>query len=257
MRGILTFAFVWSAGLAAPAAEPADVKPKPADGPRSKLAANLKAGKKQTVVACGTSLTASGNWVKPFGAALEKAHPGLTTIVNTGVSGSCSQWLVKNLDDAVLKRKPDTVIIEYGINDCVPRFNYGTDELRKNLDAIVKRIRDELPNCEIVLMTMTPGNGPPEGHASYRKNIGDYYQVYRDVAKAHGFLLVDTYPTWKKLMETDKALYRKYCPDTIHESEEGGRAVIVPAVLKTLGIEAKQDDPAGQPDRDHPKGANQ
>ncbi len=257
---------VWTAGALAGDAAPKSPAAKPdpagaADSPKnavgSKLAANLKAGRKQTIVTCGTSLTANGNWVKPFAAALEKAHPGLTTVVNKGVSGSCSQWLVKNLDDAIVKSKPDTVIIEYGINDCVPRFNYGTDELRKNLDSIVKRIQAALPGCEIVLMTMTPGNGPPEGHASHRKNIGDYYQVYRDVAREHGFLLVDTYPTWKKLMETDQALYRKYCPDTVHESEEGGRMVIVPAVLSTLGIEITQDGPAQQPDRDHPEGAKQ
>jgi acyl-CoA thioesterase-1 len=225
------------------------------DAAKSRLATNLKAGKNQTIVACGTSLTASGCWVKPFQAALERSFPGLTTVVNSGVSGSCSQWLVKNLDEAVIKKKPDTVIIEYGINDCVPRFNYSTEELKTNLEAIVKRILQANPNCEIVLMTMTPGNGPPEGDASYRKNIAAYYQVYRDVAKGHGFSLVDTYPIWKSLMESDKALYQKYCPDTIHESDEGGRKVIVPEVLKTLGIEVKPAEPPGQPDRGNPAGA--
>ena len=93
----------------------------------SRLAANLKAGQPQTIVTCGTSLTAGDVWVKPFRAALDQSFPGLATIVNTAVSGSYSQWLVDHLDEAVIRRNPDAVFIEYGINDSVARFHYSRD----------------------------------------------------------------------------------------------------------------------------------
>jgi len=43
----------------------------------SKLVAHLQAGKRQTLVAYGTSLTANGAWVKQLQAILQRRYPGL------------------------------------------------------------------------------------------------------------------------------------------------------------------------------------
>lgn len=207
---------------------------------KSAMAVNLEAGKKQVVVACGTSLTANGAWVAQLDAALKAKHPGLATVVNSGGSGQWSQWGVDNLDRLVLQKNPDAVFIEFGINDSVARFKCPVEQSRRNLETLIDRILARNPKCEIVLMTTTPGDQYPEGHFSYRKDIAAYYGMYRDAAARRGLRLVDLYPEWLELERKDKALFLKYVPDTVHPTAEGCEKVVTPAVLRALGIEAEK-----------------
>ena len=64
----------------------------------SQLVKNLKAGKPQTVVTYGTSLTAGGAWVRQLDAALKARWPGQATVVNSGAGGMWSTWGVENLE---------------------------------------------------------------------------------------------------------------------------------------------------------------
>jgi acyl-CoA thioesterase-1 len=211
---------------------------------------NLSAGRKQTIVAYGTSLTAQGAWVRHLQAALDRQYPGLATITNTARSGMWSKWGVDNLDQRVIANRPDAVFVEFGVNDAVARFSCPPALARTNLEAMVDRILAAAPACQIILMTMTPGDGYPKGHFSYRDNVAAYYQVYRDVAKARGLLLVDNYSAWTALQASDPALFRRYVPDSVHANEAGCREVVTPAILRALGLAAGPgvavDGPAGR-----------
>ena len=202
----------------------------------SRLVRNLDSGKKQVVVAYGTSLTQGGAWVAQLAGALNEKYPGLATVVNSGGSGRWSDWGVKNVDAMVVQKKPDAVFIEFAINDSVARFNCTVDRARTNLVTMITAIQKGNPDCEIVLMTMTPGDKHPEGHASHRRNINAYYDMYRAVAKERGFILIDHYPTWKALQAKDNTRFTQYVPDSIHVSAAGCSEVITPAILKALGI---------------------
>jgi lysophospholipase L1-like esterase len=210
---------------------------------QSKLVANLEAGKKQTVVAYGTSLTANGAWVSQLDAALTARWPGQATVINSGGSGQWSQWGVGNLERLVLQKRPDAVFIEFGINDSVARFSCPVAKSQSNLEALIDRVLAQKPTCEIILMTATPGDRYPEGHFSYRKEIASYYAMYRDVAKARGCLLVDLYPAWLALARHDKTKYQAYVPDTVHPTEEGCRNMVTPAVLDVLGVTLLGEQP--------------
>ncbi len=204
---------------------------------KSRLVTNLEAGKKQVVVAYGTSLTANGAWVSQMAGALNERFPGLATVIRSGGSGQWSEWGVANLEKRVLQKHPDTVFIEFSINDSVERFKGSVEIAKANLEKMTDAIRKTNPQCEIVLMTMTPGDSYPEGHYSYRKEIEAYYEMYRSVAKAKNFLLIDHYPNWKALQTSDKELYQKYIPDGIHPTALGCARVVTPLILNALGIE--------------------
>ncbi len=204
---------------------------------KSRLVTNLEAGKKQVVVAYGTSLTANGAWVSQMAGVLNERFPGLATVIRSGGSGQWSEWGVANLEKRVLQKHPDTVFIEFSINDSVERFKGSVEIAKANLEKMTDAIRKTNPQCEIVLMTMTPGDSYPEGHYSYRKEIEAYYEIYRSVAKAKNFLLIDHYPNWKALQTSDKELYQKYVPDGIHPSALGCARVVTPLILTALGIE--------------------
>jgi len=207
-------------------------------GENSQLAANLKAGKPQTIVTYGTSLTAAGApWVSQLQQVLKADYPGLATVINSGGSGQWSQWGVSNLDTRVIAKKPDTVFIEFGINDAVVRFNCTVDQSRSNLTNMVDRILSSKPDAEIILMTMNPAIGD---RAISRPRLKDYYQMYRDVARERKLKLIDHYANWELILGQDKALFSRYVPDDLHPGPEGCKNVITPAILKALGINADQ-----------------
>jgi lysophospholipase L1-like esterase len=207
---------------------------------KSRLVQNLEAGRPQTVVALGTSITANGAWVGHLSDALEASYPGLATVLNSGASGKNSNYGIEHFDRLVIQKKPDTMFIEYSINDCVERFDISVDQARKNLETLIDHTLKHFQECEIILMTMTPGNKYEPGHKSYRKNIEDHYAMVRAVALERGLLLIDHYPNWRALQQSDPALFKQYVPDTIHPKAEGNAAIVSPVILKALGIPAAE-----------------
>ncbi len=203
---------------------------------QSQLVQNLDSGNKQVVVAYGTSLTERGAWVGHLENTLRASYPGQVEVINSGGSGMWSQWGVENLDGRVIQKEPDTVFIEFAINDCVARFYCSVAMARKNLETMIERILQANPDCEIILMTMTPGNQYPEGHSSHRQDIEPYYEMYREVALERDLMLIDLYPLWKELQDKDEARFLSYVPDTIHPTAEGCSKVMTPALLSALGL---------------------
>lgn len=203
---------------------------------KSQLVTHLETGKKQVIVTYGTSLTAAGAWVKHMSAALDGKFPQQATIINSGGSGKWSDWGVAHLQKRVIDKKPDAVFIEFSMNDSVARFNGSVPVAKKNLEAMIDAILKANPRCEIILMTMTPGNAHPEGHPSHRKDIAAHYQMYRDVADARKLRLIDHYPNWIALQSKDKKTFDKYVPDSIHPTPEGCEKIITPVILESLGL---------------------
>ncbi len=216
-------------------------------GERSQLVTRLEAGEKQLVVAYGTSLTARGAWVTQMTDVLTDRHPGLVTVINSGGSGQWSQWGLRNLDKKVLQNRPDTVFIEFSINDSVARFKGSVEIAKGNLESMIDSIREANPRCEIILMTMTPGDRYPEGHKSYRKDIEAHYQMYRSLAKQRDLLLIDHYPNWKALQSNDPERFQEYAPDSIHPTAEGCSKVVTPVILAALGIDSPVSAQAAEP----------
>lgn len=155
--------------------------------------------------------------------------------MNSGKGASSSKWGVKALDKFVIAKNPDTVFIEFAINDAFLPYKISLELAQENLENMIERILEAHPGCEIVLMTMNPPIGV---HLERRPKVEDYYQMYRDVAKERGLLLIDHYPKWEKILKNDPELFNKYVPDGIHPKSEGGKHVITPHVLEALGISA-------------------
>ena len=212
---------------------------------KSRLVSNLESGKKQVVVAYGTSLTAKGAWVKQLADALDRRYPGLATVVNSGGSGQWSKWGVENLEKRVIQKHPNTVFVEFSINDSVARFEGSVAIARANLEAIIDGILKHNPKCEIILMTMTPGDKYPQGHRSYRKDIAAHYEMYRTVARKRGLQLIDHYPNWKALESDHPEVFAKYVPDSIHPTPEGCAKVVTPVIIAALGMKDAKTGGAG------------
>ena len=115
----------------------------------------------------------------------------MAAVINSGQGSSWSKWGVDNLDTRVIAKKPDTVFIEFGINDAYLPYKTSVADARANLETMITRILEAKPDTEIILMTMNPPTGV---HLDRRPGFKDYYEMYRDVAKERKILLSDHEP---------------------------------------------------------------
>ena len=194
----------------------------------------LATGKKQTLAVYGTSLTAGGAWVKQLQDAFNAKYPGLLTIVNGAQSGEQSRWGAQNVEARVVKKKPDAVLIEFGINDAVERFKISKEECRGNVTKILDTIQKSLPKCELILMTMNCVAG--ENGAKRGGHVDEYYQIYRDIAKERKLLLIDHYTNWKAIQDKNAKDFDKLVPDGIHPTPAACKEVILPEFEKVFGL---------------------
>lgn len=205
--------------------------------------ARLKAGAPQKIVFYGTSLTAKGAWVHQLSQTLETRFPGLVSFANGARSGQHSRWGVQNLDASVLAHQPDVVFIEFSVNDAVERFQITVDEARRNLETMIDRILAANPKTDIILQVMNPVLGRPPGHASHRRELPSYQDVYREAGRKRGLLVIDHMPAWTALLESDPKTFRAYVPDGIHPSAQGYAEIVAPEILRRLGLKAESLPP--------------
>jgi lysophospholipase L1-like esterase len=198
--------------------------------------ANLAAGKAQTVVLYGTSLTAGGEWAVATKAWFAERFPGKATVINSAGPGQNSQWGLANLEERVLAHQPDLVLIEFSYNDAHEKFKLTVAQAAANLDAIVRGIRAKRPACDLVLQVMNANwDAPNDKRAmSSRPQLAAFNDNYRAYAKANALPLIDHFPAWQALKERDPELFQRYLPDGTHPTKEASLAVTWPAVKGLL-----------------------
>jgi lysophospholipase L1-like esterase len=144
---------------------------------------------------------------------------------------------VENLQTHVLDKKPDAVFIEFATNDAVPRFNLSLEQAKKNLETMLDGIKQGLPQTEVILQVMSPVTHR-EGHSGYRPQLPQYQQIYRDVAKERGLILIDHMPAWQALLAQGEDNFLAVVPDGTHPNAAGYARFVTPTILKALGVPA-------------------
>jgi len=201
---------------------------------QSRLVKNLAAGKDQFVVVYGTSLSSGGHgesWMGEVARYMNEKYGNHLTFCLAGEGGKWSTWGVQHLENNVIAKKPDVVIMEFGINDAVDRYNMSPELVRLNLKYMIDRIRLANPSCEIILQVMNMAIGKS---AATRPNLIEIYNVYRKMAKKEKLLLIDHYPNWQKILDQGESAFLKYVIDGLHPNGEGGRKIIAPEIIKCL-----------------------
>lgn len=220
----------------------------------SQLIDNLRAGQPQKLVVYGTSLTEGGQWVSDTSNWLKAQYPGLVTVINSGMSGKASNSGVANLQTKVIGLAPDTVLIEFGMNDSFTAYpandiDYGITvaKCRENLNTMIDAIRVAKPSTEIILQTMNQPWDAPNGNQSSTKrpNLPAYYDCYRSVAAERGLLIIDHHANWTRLQASDPALYQSYLPDGTHPTAAASTAITFPEIKSALAASPAGTAPTG------------
>jgi acyl-CoA thioesterase-1 len=197
---------------------------------------NLNSGIHQTVVVYGTSLSASPNgWPAMLEKEIDKRYPSLVKVENMAAGAMWSTWGVKNLDERVLSKNPDLVLIEFAINDAFVPYKTSKRVCQLNLEYMIDRILEQNPKCDVVIQIM---NMPTGIHFNeHRPDFESYNEVYRQVAKNRNLLLIDHTTYWKPILEKGLPEYLKLVPDGIHPEELAWRTLVTPYILKSLKID--------------------
>jgi acyl-CoA thioesterase-1 len=228
MRGII--AVFLAAVLTACAAEPQSTPATSNDDASGATSAPTRSSRepatdgRRNVLFVGTSLTAG------YGVGEDVAFPAVIQqkidsaglpfrVVNAGISGETSAGGLRRIDWS-LQQPLDVLVLELGANDGLRGIDPA--EMRRNLDAILKRTRERYPTAAVVLTGM---EAPP--------NLGDVYtsrfrRTFTDLAREHGALLVPF------LLEGVAAQPGFNIEDGIHPNLHGHR-IIADNIWRVLG----------------------
>ncbi|MGI6336462.1 MAG: SGNH/GDSL hydrolase family protein [Eubacteriales bacterium] len=130
---------------------------------------------------------------------------GDVEIVNAGISGDNSHHALERIDTDVLAKKPDAVVVCFGLNDCF----HPLQRYEASLDEIFRRLRD-VPRVIFLTPNMFntyihPDTLPESlkvANTTMKYQLDGTFDRYIDTARAvckkHGVTVCDAYAEWKR-----------------------------------------------------------
>lgn len=176
--------------------------PRPSDGlPRTLH--RLTTGQPVKIIAFGDSITAGGEasqvslrYPDRYAEYLRHAYKNdQVTLENGATGGDTTRNGLQRLEEKVLTRHPDLVLVAFGMND----HNIGSvpvDEFAANLRSIITQIREKT-GAEVILLSTFPPN--PLWHFSSHR-MGEYAAATERVASEMRVPYADVYGVWMNVL---------------------------------------------------------
>ncbi|MGC4020885.1 MAG: arylesterase [Cyclobacteriaceae bacterium] len=172
--------------------------------------------KSKTIIFFGDSLTAGFGLTSTklaFPALLEgemNKTPKKVKVINAGLSGETSAGGLGRID-WVLREPIDFFVLELGANDGLRGL--PLDQTKKNLQAIIDKVKEKYPKAKIVLAGMMV---PPNLGKAY---TDEFKKIYPDLATKNK---CELFPFLLEGVGGDEKLNQR---DGIHPNEEGHKII--------------------------------
>lgn len=156
---------------------------------------------------------------------LSEYYPEIETY-NRGISGDTTGGMFKRLESNILAIEPTTLVFLGGTNDL--GHGYSPQQIAANIEQILKRTRESLPDCKIIVQSVYPVNPykrPPFLNAvKSRKNsdIDTLNSLLPDICDKYGAIFVDIHSL---LVDEDGNLNKDYTMDGLHIKAEGYKII--------------------------------
>ncbi|SOD82965.1 SGNH/GDSL hydrolase family protein [Spirosoma fluviale] len=154
----------------------------------------MNVAKPTRVVFFGDSITQAG--VNPGGYIdlLRKMVPAdQFELIGAGIGGNKIYDLFLRMDDDVLAKQPDVVVVWVGVNDVWHKSSFGTgtdpDKFVKFYEAVVKKLKTA--NARVILCTPAAIGEKTDFSNQQDGDLNQYSQLIRDLAKRQNLPLVD------------------------------------------------------------------
>lgn len=162
------------------------------------IALLMPADKKKRIIFFGDSITESG--VKPGGYLVRmdsmialQGKADLYQLVGSGISGNKIYDLYLRLDEDVLSKKPDVVVMYIGVNDVWHKRSAGTgtdpDKFENFYTSILKRLT--VNNIKVVLCTPAVIGEKTDFSNEQDGDLNKYSNIIRNIADKNNLPLID------------------------------------------------------------------
>lgn len=157
---------------------------------------------------------------------------------NTGDNGRTSGGLYNGLNDCILNKKPDWVIMMIGANDLWRKYDSPTilnshgdvESYKKNLFGVIEKT---LPHVKGIFL-LTPYYLETNREDPFRKDIDEFCDVCREAAEKYNVILVDIQKAFDDFMQYRHPTFINW--DRVHPGQVGS-TLIAREVLKAAGMD--------------------
>ncbi len=189
--------------------------------------------KKKKVIFFGDSITEQA--IKPGGFivkmdSMQKRNKDAYELTGAGVSGNKVYDLYLRLDNDVLDKNPDIVIIYIGVNDVWHKRTSGTgtdaDKFEKFYSAIIKKLSDK--NIKVILCTPAAIGEKTDFSNEQDGDLNKYCGIIRSISAKNNLPLVDLrklfleYNLRNNPENKDKGILTR---DGVHLNDKGNQLV--------------------------------
>jgi lysophospholipase L1-like esterase len=154
--------------------------------------------KKTRIVFFGDSITQAGAGPNGYITKIKKTlqDKGMASqyeLIGAGIGGNKVYDLYLRMDDDVLAKNPDVVVIWVGVNDVWHKASSGTgtdaDKFEKFYSAIIKKLQAK--NIQVVLCTPSTIGEKTDYSNQQDGDLNNYSNIIRKLAKANNCKLID------------------------------------------------------------------
>ncbi len=190
---------------------------------------------KKKIIFFGDSITQAG--VNPGGyivrigeLATKENLAAQYDFIGAGIGGNKVYDLYLRLEDDVLSKKPDIVVIYVGVNDVWHKRSHGTgtdvDKFEKFYDALIKKMQAE--NIKLILCTPAAIGERTDFSNELDGDLNNYSTIIRNIATKNGLPLVDlrkAFLDYNKQYNVDNKESGILTTDRVHLNEKGNQLV--------------------------------
>src|SRR5438477_4005251 len=191
--------------------------------------------KKRKVIFFGDSITQQG--VEPGGYITRidsmcklESKSSQFEFICSGFGGNKVYDLYLRLDDDVLAKNPDIVVIYIGVNDVWHKASFGTgtdpDKFEKFYNAIIRKLKEK--NIKIILCTPATIGEKTDFSNQQDGDMNRYSNIIRGIAAKNNLPLVDLrqkFLDYNKQYNTENKEQGILTRDRVHLNEKGNQLV--------------------------------
>lgn len=149
--------------------------------------------------------------------------------INSAVGGSTASFTKEQLDKDILRYNPSLVIMAYGMND--GSQNVSADEYKNNINGRIKYVKENLPDCEVLLVTSYIGNPWVFDKELYMEQASKLYEI---VDEWDGVGICDPQSIQLALMEEKGKEFISFMGDNLVHPNDYGMRIMAQCVITAL-----------------------
>lgn len=190
---------------------------------------------KKKIIFFGDSITQAGvnpgGYITKMNNLVSEAKLGdRYELIGAGIGGNKVYDLYLRLEEDVLSKNPDIVVIFVGVNDVWHKRSHGTgtdaDKFEKFYTAIIKKLQDK--NIRVVLCTPAAIGEKTDNSNELDGDLNHYSNIIRRLAKSNDLPLIDLrkiFTDYNAKYNTDNKESGILTSDRVHLNEKGNQLV--------------------------------